>query len=374
MKTPVVSVLIPCYQHGHWLGGALASVFAQTVPGIEAIVVNDGSTDGTAGVARDWQLREPGRVLVLDTPRIGQAAARAAALERASGGFYVTLDADDLLEPGMAADCLAVLERQPAALVAAADVWMVDESGSRALRLLKQGRMPAWPKVLDANPLGGVAGLMVRRESALRIGGGLTGGQSGAEDWDFAVRLVRAGAVVAPVGRALARYRQSASSHSRNPVPALLAKIEMFERCLRPDPRLACPADRQPLLDEAGYRRVRNRAVFFALGLAAAGRPAAIPEILGLLAPGSLDRTECAAAFAQGAAHGNPAGVVSRETAAIVRGTKVESLEQALEWAVARSRARGPRYWLRRLEAWRATRRFKKERVQGSGFREEGTT
>lgn len=364
-----VSALIPCYQHGRYLGAALESLFRQTLPGVEAIVVNDGSTDNTADVVRQWRERWPGQVQYLETGRIGQARARAAALERASGEFYITLDADDLLEPGMAAACVAALERDAGAAVAAGDVWMVDESGRRALRRLEQGRLPGWPGVLESNPLGGVAGLLVRTEAARRIGGLALEGLPGAEDWDFAVRLVRAGLRVVRVPGALGRYRQSADSFSRNPVSMLLARLELVERCRKPDPRLGLPEARQPVLDDSGARRYANRSVFQALGVAAAVRPEVIPEILSQYRPGEPEPAAWCAAFAAGASHGGlrrdiPVETVERVREPLVRTLGAEAaagFQPALEWACARAGFRGPRYWLRQAEAWRATRRFARE-------------
>ncbi|MFO7534600.1 MAG: glycosyltransferase family A protein [Kiritimatiellia bacterium] len=372
MSRARVSVLIPCYQHGRYLGAALESVFRQTLPEVEAIVVNDGSTDNTAEVVRQWRALRPQQVTELNTNRIGQARARAAALERAAGEFYITLDADDLLEPGMAEAGVAALAREPAAAVAAADVWMVDESGRRALRRLEQGRLPGWPGVLASNPLGGVAGLLARREAARRIGG-LSVGLSGAEDWDFAVRLARAGLTVVRVPGALARYRQSADSFSRNPVPMLMARLELVERCRKPDPRLETPADRQPVLDERAARRYVNCSVFQVLGVAAAARPESIPEILAQYRAGDPEPAAWSSAFASGVSHGGlcraiPAEVVERVRLPLERmletageGPTAAGLHRALARAVRRVGFRGPRYFIRQWEAWRATRRFARE-------------
>jgi hypothetical protein len=366
-----VSVLIACYQHGHWLGGALESVFAQTHPDMEAVVADDGSTDRTPAVAAEWERRRPGRVTLIGTPRLGQAGARRAALERATGEFYITLDADDLLEPRMAARCLAALARDPGAAAAAADVWMVDESATRALRRLGQGRLPGWPGVLEGNPLGGVAGVMVRVEQAGRIGGLAPAGMSGAEDWDFSVRLVRAGLRVAAVPEALARYRQSGGSHSRNPVPVLQTSLDLLERCRTPDARLELPPERQPVLADGEWKRLRNRQVFFVAGLAAAGVPSALPEVLACRVKGGGDPSAWARAFAAGVNHailggGSGAGAAARIRVPLAEalqasgeGDGVAPLQQELEQAVRRLGFKGPRYWLRRIEAWRATRRFR---------------
>jgi glycosyltransferase involved in cell wall biosynthesis len=383
MTTPVVSVVIPCYQHGHWLGGALASVFAQSVPGIEAIVVNDGSTDDTADVARDWQLRRPGRVCVLDTPRVGQARARRAGLARAAGGFYVTLDADDLLEPGMAEAGLAALARDPAAAAAAGDVWMTDETGRRALMRLSQGVLPPWPRVLEANPFGACHGLLIRAAAAAKVGGVALDGLPGGEDWDFYVRLVRARMTTVKAPGIMGRYRQSSASFSRRARANLEAHAEILERCLRPDPRLEVGIG-QPVLTGAERDAYLNRYLFFGLGVAAVTGAEEAGAMLDLYRPGVGAPEALAREFARGVSHGRlmkgflTTGLVEAihpalESALIRAGDGIRTpvLERAMRVALGRQAFFGPRYWIRRLEAWRATRRFRRKEISDFRFKME---
>lgn len=104
-----ISVLIPCYQAAAYLGEALQSVFAQSRPPDEIIVVDDGSTDDTASVAR-----ETGRgVRYQRQEHAGIAAARNRAVRLASHELVAFLDADDVWPPSSVADRLAVLETDP---------------------------------------------------------------------------------------------------------------------------------------------------------------------------------------------------------------------------------------------------------------------
>lgn len=94
MKKPLVSVLIPCYNAERWVSDTLDSVYSQTWTNIEVIVVNDGSTDGTASILEKY--RSKGVVLV-DQPNGGQTTALNRCLAEAKGDFVQYLDADDLL-------------------------------------------------------------------------------------------------------------------------------------------------------------------------------------------------------------------------------------------------------------------------------------
>ena len=94
--TPLVSVLMPCYNAERWIGAALDSVLRQTWPAVEVIVVDDGSTDGSLAVAERYA---PRGVRIESRANRGAAAARNAALRLATGDFLQYLDADDLLAP-----------------------------------------------------------------------------------------------------------------------------------------------------------------------------------------------------------------------------------------------------------------------------------
>jgi glycosyltransferase involved in cell wall biosynthesis len=96
MTEPVVSILIPCFNAERYLGDTLTSVFAQTWRNLEVVVVDDGSTDGSADVIRRFG---SSRLLSLSQENRGQTAALNAGLARAQGDFIQYLDADDLISP-----------------------------------------------------------------------------------------------------------------------------------------------------------------------------------------------------------------------------------------------------------------------------------
>ena len=93
---PLVSILIPAYNAEKWLGAAIASALGQTWPEKEIIVVDDGSTDETLAVVRQFESNE---VRVVTQPNQGAAAARNKAFSLSRGDYIQWLDADDLLSP-----------------------------------------------------------------------------------------------------------------------------------------------------------------------------------------------------------------------------------------------------------------------------------
>ena len=116
MAEPVISVIIPAYNVEGWLPRALDSLLKQTFGDFEAIVVDDGSTDGTAAVC-DAYARADGRVFALHQQNAGAPAARNSAIARARGKYLYFMDADDWAEPGMLEEMLRLAESTGAEMV-----------------------------------------------------------------------------------------------------------------------------------------------------------------------------------------------------------------------------------------------------------------
>lgn len=95
---PLISVIIPAYNAAPYLGECLESVIAQTFRDIEIIVVDDGSTDATAEIARNFAASDS-RIRLLSKPNGGQSSARNFGLRESLGRFVCFVDSDDLLYP-----------------------------------------------------------------------------------------------------------------------------------------------------------------------------------------------------------------------------------------------------------------------------------
>ena len=117
---PLVSILIPAYNAEEWIGHTLKSAVAQTWPRKEIIVVDDGSTDHTAEVARGFASNQ---VAVVRTENQGAAAARNRALSISQGDYVQWLDADDLLARDKLERQLAVLREHPSNRLLLSSCW-----------------------------------------------------------------------------------------------------------------------------------------------------------------------------------------------------------------------------------------------------------
>jgi glycosyltransferase involved in cell wall biosynthesis len=108
--TPLVSVIIPAYNCERYLAEAISSVLAQTYRPIEILVVDDGSTDGTADVAHRFE----NTVEYHRQPHRGPGAARNAGIDLSQGDYIAFLDADDLWEEDKLTLQMASFDESPA--------------------------------------------------------------------------------------------------------------------------------------------------------------------------------------------------------------------------------------------------------------------
>lgn len=109
LDSPLVSVIMPAYNAQAYIAQALASVLTQDYANLELLVVDDGSTDGTA---QHPALQDP-RIRILQQANAGPAAARNLGLAQARGDLIAFIDADDLWLPGKLTAQVSYLQAHP---------------------------------------------------------------------------------------------------------------------------------------------------------------------------------------------------------------------------------------------------------------------
>jgi glycosyltransferase involved in cell wall biosynthesis len=205
---PLVSIVIPTYNRGPLVLQTVASALSQDYDAIEVIVVDDGSTDGTA-----QRLREecPG-IRVLEIENSERGAARNRGAEQARGSFIAFLDSDDLLEPwhvSQFVDAWQTSCREPGIYVCPPSTWDPDSGVVRVdakfSRLARGELLPSalrgtlWPPDCAILP----------RSSFLAIGGFPEDrAMAGSEDWAFLVRILATEIPVRFLPRAAVRLRE----------------------------------------------------------------------------------------------------------------------------------------------------------------------
>jgi glycosyltransferase involved in cell wall biosynthesis len=265
---PSVSVVIPTFERRRSVIEAVRSALAQTRGDVEVIVVDDGSTDGTAAAVGAID----GRVKVARRPNGGPAAARNTGIRQARAPVLAFLDSDDRWQPRHLEEVLGLLASHSAAVLACTDVaGLGDDSLKRSV-----GLMQAAPAVL----LGGLlytSAVAVRREVVEAVGG-FDAQLRVAEDSDLWCRLslegpfVLGGAVTVQAGRQPVMLREEGRLARLYPPAHELIAGRFVQR-------VSDTADRRP---PAASRR-----------LAQAGRGAgAAARAIGALTAGELRRAE----------------------------------------------------------------------------------
>ena len=187
MPDPEVSVVVPFFNAGRFLEECIASVIAQSYTSWELVLVNDGSTDNSAAIARAHVAGDPSRVRCFQHPgaeRRGASAARNLGIRRATGRYIAFLDADDVWLPGKLAAQVAILEAHPEAAMAYNRTqfwygWTGDVEDRRRDYMERLGVAPntliAPPTLLslilrEESPVPCTCSVLIRREAVERVG------------------------------------------------------------------------------------------------------------------------------------------------------------------------------------------------------------
>lgn len=117
-KIPLVSVVVPVYNMEAFLPETLDSILASDYPNFEVVVVDDGSKDASYRIACDYAKKDQ-RVRAYTQPNGGACAARNQAVRLAKGEFILPVDADNLIEPGLIADSVKEILKDPSVKVVA---------------------------------------------------------------------------------------------------------------------------------------------------------------------------------------------------------------------------------------------------------------
>lgn len=109
MNTPLVSIIVPCYNYAHYLGLTLENIRTQEYQQWECLIVDDGSTDDTSSVAARF-VKADGRFRYLHQANKGLSAARNYGILESKGVYIQFLDSDDFIHPAKIALQVAILE------------------------------------------------------------------------------------------------------------------------------------------------------------------------------------------------------------------------------------------------------------------------
>lgn len=229
-------MIIPARNAAGTLGESLASLRAQSFPAWEAIVVDDGSTDRTAELARELAAVDP-RIRVVSGPGRGPGAARNAGIALARADWLLFLDADDLLEPAYLARMTQAMAGGDWDGALCGWSWMTPDGRRGPARAPEEGDL--FPQMARYCAFA-IHSCVVRRALVEEVGG-FDPSLVTCEDWDLWQRLARAGARFARTSEALALYRLRPGSASHDPRRLLEDGLRVIARGHAPDPRVPRP-------------------------------------------------------------------------------------------------------------------------------------
>jgi hypothetical protein len=271
----LVSVVIPCSNHAHYLGEAIESVVVQTYPGFEILVVDDGSTDDTAKVAERFS-----EVRLVRQEDAGVAVARNAGFRASTGAYLVFLDADDRLAPEALATGLQTLYFRPDCAFVSGRYRFISEAGD----LIEEHP----PDVIGADHFEallrvnyiGHGGTVMYRRAAVEVMNGFDPSFTACEEYDLYLRIARLFPVT-PHFRVVADYRRHASKTSQD--PALMLRTSL--RALLWQRDAVCGSSSREAAWQAGLARcAEDYGAPFVDGVLAGELPRPDQETLAMLA------------------------------------------------------------------------------------------
>jgi glycosyltransferase involved in cell wall biosynthesis len=195
-SAPRVSVVITTHNRLAFLREAVASVLQQTLDASEVLVVDDGSSDGTAKWLED--LEQPRLRWFRNDRVVERSAARNRGLEHAAGEFVLFLDDDDRLRPQALEILVEALGRHPEAVAAVGARWKFGEqrAGSRIIHPAREQVRRPWPELLAGTGWSMISGQTLQRARPLRGAGGYRGELIRSEDRELWLRLIHRGSFV----------------------------------------------------------------------------------------------------------------------------------------------------------------------------------
>lgn len=204
MIEPLISVVIPCYNHGEFLEDAVNSIPIKKYPFIEIIIVNDGSTDGST--LSVLERLEKGNIKVIHQGNAGLGAARNKGISHASGKYILPLDADnELLEPYFSAALTILEENESVAVVYGNPLFFGSENGIKEIPEFNL------QSLITANFIDACA--IFRKSAWLKVGGyDENMPYMGVEDWEFWLHLSFSGFKFKKIDEVAFKYRVLANS------------------------------------------------------------------------------------------------------------------------------------------------------------------
>lgn len=208
METSLVSIIVPCYNQAQYLTQTVESILCQTYNNWECIIINDGSSDNTAGIAKLCAQKDS-RIKYIYQANQGVSSARNNAIRLSTGKYILCIDADDLISNSFVQKMVDVLDSKIDVKVVASKVRLFGKK-NKTVRFPKYSLTSLMYRNLF------VVTSMFRRIDFENSRGFNENMKFGLEDWDFWLSLLKKGGDVVRLNNILFYYRIKKSSRNKD--------------------------------------------------------------------------------------------------------------------------------------------------------------
>lgn len=214
---PLVSILIPCFNHARYIRQCIESAIAQDYGNIELIIIDDGSSDDSVQIIEQLlpACRERfTRFEFRSRPNKGISATSNEALKWLSGKYFAALDSDDILLPGKISCLVPVLEAEPELAGVFCGLEIIDEQGVTLGRQSSKSRYFSFDEVILHTHTFATPGMLLSLAIVRQVGGYQN--TVGIQDWYMWLKLTEAGYRLKVIPDVLVKYRKHANNISKN--------------------------------------------------------------------------------------------------------------------------------------------------------------
>lgn len=229
------SIIIPCFNHGHFLETSVNSVLNQNFKNFEILIINDGSTDSSQSIA-EILLEKDSRIRLVNKINGGLSSARNEGLKIALGQVILFLDADDKLLPNALPNIHAYFKDDPNIDLIICSYIYFKQLGDFHTHIFKNEflGLESFFKSNIAPPVS----FFIKKSCQEQVGL-FDESLKSCEDWDFWIRAAKSGAKFKTISDILVGYRYVPTSMSRNALQMYQALKEVSFRAVRVDPRIS---------------------------------------------------------------------------------------------------------------------------------------
>lgn len=191
-KKPTVSVIIPTYNRAHLVGRAIQSVLNQTYRDFELIIVDDGSTDNTEEVIKQFQKQDKRIKYLLHEKNRGGSAARNTGIKNTSGVFLSFLDSDDQWLPNKLESEVKILYNNQNCIICVTGYKFINENNEKIISCSNINKKNISQKIVLRGECITTNDFTVRKDLTVKIGG-FDEALPARQDWDFWIRITSMG-------------------------------------------------------------------------------------------------------------------------------------------------------------------------------------